>query len=189
MSMMREGKEVREIRIVLSTGRVLLAGLLAGFIFFAAAAGTTVLVDTMRTETVVAESYEAAALPTITAKAWLFAEGYTGPGFEEYILVYNPPAGLGGSGEKIRAIFNFSNATGFLMDYSIVLEPGSRKTVCLNDVLMSSVGYSGDVSVEVHGGSYTNTGINKPIVAERAMYFEYNGAWTGGSQSLGYPLQ
>ncbi len=103
MSMMREGKEVREIRIVVNTGRIILAGLLAGVIFLAAAAGTLVLVGITRSEPVAAEEYEAAALPSITAKAWLFAEGYTGPGFEEYILVYNPPAGLGGSGEKITS--------------------------------------------------------------------------------------
>lgn len=187
--MKTEGREAREIRIVLSSGRIILAGLLAGLVFVAAAAGTLVLADVMKADTAVAEDYEAAALPAIPAKAWLFAEGYTGPGFEEYILVYNPPAGLGGSGEKIKAILNFSNASGFLMDYSIVLEPGSRKTIFVNDVLMSSKGYCGDVSVEVHGGAYTNPGINKPLIAERAMYFEYNGVWAGGSQTLGYPLQ
>ncbi len=60
-------------------------------------------------------------------------------------------------------------------------------SVNVNQALLNK-GYSGDVSVEViaYSGSISNT---QPVVAERAMYFNYQGKWNGGSQTLGYPVK
>ena len=83
----RGERDVREIRVVLDARRVVLAGLLAGLLFFAGVAGSLLLAGMARTDNAAAYGTHNAG-----AKTWMFAEGYTGPGFDEWILVYNPPA-------------------------------------------------------------------------------------------------
>jgi hypothetical protein len=39
-----------------------------------------------------------------------------------------------------------------------------------------------------HGDVSINVSSDKPIVAERPVYFLYNGAWPGGHNTLGYPM-
>ncbi len=48
----------------------------------------------------------------VGAKTWFFAEGYTGPGFDEWILVYNPPENKGGVGVTISPVINMYGNTG-----------------------------------------------------------------------------
>lgn len=116
----------------------------------------------------------------VGALRWYFAEGYTGPGFEEWILIFNPPKEFGGKGKVAMArVFYFGNK-GLIGDTYIQLEPGQRKTIYVNQEL-EKYGYQGDVSVIVW--AYEN---GTPIICERAMYYNYKGIITGGSQVLGY---
>jgi hypothetical protein len=104
---------------------------------------------------------------------WYLADGYTGAGFDTYLLLANP------------------NGTDAVVDLAYLLEDGnvrhqgltvpaqSRRTVHVNDVL-PGVGMSTHVSV-------TN-GVN--ISVEQAMYFFYNGStgvWNGGSDTQAVP--
>lgn len=180
----RERKESREIRITLDGKRMVLAGLLAGVLFFTCVAGSLLLVKLVETQPVQAEDFQATFNPE---KAWVFAEGYTGEGFEEWILVYNPSPSLGGSGLELTVRLNYSSNNGFIGYDLFALKSGRRMSVNVNQALLNK-GYSGDVSVEViaYSGSISNT---QPVVAERAMYFNYQGKWNGGSQTLGYPVK
>jgi hypothetical protein len=182
--MKREEKEAKEIRITLDGKRIVLAGLLAGVLFLACVAGSLTLVKLVETQPAQAEDFQAAFNPE---KAWVFAEGYTGEGFEEWILLYNPGAEFGGSGLELTVRLDYSNNNGYIGYDLFALKSGRRISVNVNQALLNK-GYSGDVSITAiaYSGSISNT---KPIVAERALYFNYKGVWSGGSQALGYPVK
>jgi hypothetical protein len=106
---------------------------------------------------------------------WYFAEGYTGPGFDEWICVQNPgdkPASL---------VFNFQTQEEGLKQVKGYTVPAfSRQTFKANELL---------------GGKYYQTSLellsDQPVVAERPMYFDYLGKddrhWTGGHCVMGVP--
>jgi len=102
------------------------------------------------------------------SQTWSFAEGYTAEDFDTWLLVGNPqdePARLrfdlyvpgGGGGETVEA----------------EVAPHSRYTLHVDEHLPAS-----EVAVFLES--------DKPVVAERAMYFDYHGK-QGGSCSLGAP--
>ncbi|MBN2027212.1 MAG: hypothetical protein JW854_10690, partial [Actinobacteria bacterium] len=96
-----------------------------------------------------------------------FAEGYTGAGFQEYLCLGNPwnaPAG---------ASITFMFADGSTQDQTLTVPANSRTTIDVNAV----VGADRQVSSKVVS--------DRPIVAERPMYFSYNGTWAGGHDSVG----
>lgn len=105
---------------------------------------------------------------------WYFAEGYTGPGFDEYICVLNTgdaPAGL---------IFHFQTQEAGPIDRGpYTVAPHSRGTFKINTVLGPN--YSASLRLES----------TQPVVAERPMYFEYLGTnnwhWRGGHCVVGSP--
>lgn len=177
-------KEVREIRIVLDGKKLILSGILAGLLFFAAVAGTFALLNVVKSNPAVADDFQAAVNPE---KAWVFAEGHTGDGFDEWILLYNPDAAFGGSNLTATVELVYSNNSGIIGSDKFTLASRQRLSVNINQMLAAK-GYSGDVSVCVlsYKGSISNP---VPIVAERAMYFNYQGVWSGGSQTLGYPVK
>jgi hypothetical protein len=177
-------KEVREIRIVLSGKRIILSGILAGILFFAAVAGTFALMNLAKAQPAAAEGYQAAAN---AEKAWIFAEGYTGEGFDEWILLYNPDPTFGGTAITAKVRLCYYNNSGSIGYDEFTLAPAKRLSVNVNEMLKLK-GYSGDVTVCVlpYSGSIEN---RVPIVAERAMYFNYQGVWSGGSQTMGYPVK
>jgi len=99
-----------------------------------------------------------------SSREWYFAEGYTGEGFDTYLLVFNPnhePA-------EIRVDCMTSEEVG---EEVIVLPPLSRFTLKLDDVIP-------DAEVAVALSS------DRPVVAERAMYFDARGR-AGGSVAAG----
>ena len=102
------------------------------------------------------------------AERWDLAEGYTGAGFETWVLIQNTSPY---EAAEIRMAF-MGNA-GIASTRSYQLTPGSRTTIYLNDITAP-----GDVSVSLYS---TN---NVPVIVERAMYFDCGGI-TGGSASLG----
>ena len=111
---------------------------------------------------------------TSTSTSWYFAEGYTGEGFDEWVCVLNPgddPASL---------TFNFqTQEEGLIVPDGIYTVPAhSRATFKANDLLN---GESHSTSLKLAS--------DVPVVAERPMYFNYQGTgswgWTGGHCVIG----
>jgi len=160
--------------VILSPGKVLAAGLLSALLVAAGVLGTLALAGVFRPQR--AEAYGEEG---VGAKRWFFAEGYTGPGFEEWILIYNPPSGLGGSGNNVAPLIYMYGNSGHIGDYYVpTMQPGQRISLNIKEIAKSLYGYEGDISIVIHG--------LQPFICERALYFNYKGQITGGSHSLGY---
>src|SRR5450759_3239798 len=103
--------------------------------------------------------------------AFYFAEGSTGTtrtNFQEYLC-------LGNSGDKAAsAQVTYLFTDGTTKDASYTVPANSRYTVDVNSV----VGPNKDLSLKVLSDSPN-------LVAERPMYFNYHGVWTGGSDAVG----
>jgi streptogramin lyase len=100
--------------------------------------------------------------------AFYFAEGYTGANFQEYACLENPNASVADAWITCM----FSDGTTKTQYYS--LAPSSRLTVDINQL----AGANRELSLRIVSTSAA-------IVAERPMYFNYNGTWTGGSDAIG----
>ena len=109
---------------------------------------------------------------TQTAGEWLFAEGYTGPGFQEWICLQNP-----GAVEARVEITYLTQERGALTPRTETVPAGTRVTLRVNDHAGSDLQVSARVRVTSQAGG---------IVAERPMYFLYNGVWDGGHDVVGY---
>jgi Tol biopolymer transport system component len=96
-----------------------------------------------------------------------FAEGYTGAGFEEWLCLMNPFA------EPANVHMSFLMEGGATQDSDIQVPGNARYTISVN----AFVGADKNVSIKVTS--------DLPIVAERPMYFNYQGAWTGGHDVMG----
>jgi lipoprotein-anchoring transpeptidase ErfK/SrfK len=126
---------------------------------------------------IIAGSFQTPALPVAggdvarsvsePSKTWYFAEGYTGGGFDEYILVFNP------NNQATSVDFDFMRPDGSVYTQGFPVGANSRMTVHVDDVV--GMGNT-DVSVRLRCGL--------PVVAERSMYFDYNGK-TGGHTAVG----
>lgn len=103
------------------------------------------------------------------ARSIYFAEGTTRNGFEEYLLIRNP--GLFATNVKIK--YQLQEGDGKSQD--VLLEPGAGASICVND----AVGPGNDVSALVEA--------DPGVIAERQVYFNYKGVWTGGHASCGVP--
>lgn len=162
--------------IVVQPRKVFLAGLFSCLLLAGSVLGVLTLAGVLRSRRAEAYGSQGAG-----SRTWYFPEGYTGPGFEEYILVFNPPADVGGTGKVAFVTMGFYGQAGMIGFHTLNVEPGQRASVNINQVLKSRYNYEGDVSVVV--GSWDN---EATIICERAMYFNYAGHVTGGSQTLGY---
>ena len=110
-----------------------------------------------------------AAGVTSPANEWYLAEGYTAGEFDTYVLVQNP------GGEDASVTLEFQLPPGSEADpFELDVPAGTRRTVHLDELPGLS---ATDVSTRVTA--------DKPVVAERAMYFDYAGK-TGGSCSQAY---
>jgi hypothetical protein len=98
---------------------------------------------------------------------WLFAEGYTGKYFKEYLTIGNP------EGTEASVTVEYHGRTGLIKTSTYRVAPSSRFTIDVN----SEVGPDKDVSAKVTA--------SHPIVAERPLYFRYLGIWTDGHTSNG----
>ena len=105
-----------------------------------------------------------ASEPTGTA---YFAEGTTRNGFEEYLILRNP-------GEEAATVtVSYLFGDGAPLVEGLTLAPWAGVSISVNDV----VGPGKDVSVSLAS--------TPGIVAERQVYFNYMGVWTGGSVAAG----
>jgi hypothetical protein len=101
------------------------------------------------------------------SQTWYFAEGCTRSGFNEWLCLQNPNAGP----TSATVTYMFSDQAAKNVSYTI---PGlSRKTINVCAELSSEA----DVSLKITS--------NDPIIAERPMYFNYHGEWTGGHDAIG----
>ncbi len=96
------------------------------------------------------------------ARKWYFAEGTTRSGFEEWLCLLNPGE------EDAAAVLIFMSGEGEARRLEVVVPARRRQTVYVNDVVAPET----DVSCEVSSSA--------PLVAERAMYFSYQGRQRGG---------
>jgi hypothetical protein len=103
---------------------------------------------------------------TTPAKTWDFAEGTTRPGFDEWLCIQNP------NDSVANVSVNYTTGNNKSIQAAHTVAGHSRYTVSVNH----DVGPNQDVSAEVTS--------DVPIIAERPMYFDYNG-WTGGSDVVG----
>ncbi|MBN2025180.1 MAG: PD40 domain-containing protein [Actinobacteria bacterium] len=98
-----------------------------------------------------------------------FAEGYTGAGFQEYLCLGNP----GDAGAFATITYMFPDGT--TQEQEVELGANSRVTVDVN----AAVGPDREVSAMV--------ACDLPFVAERPMYFAYQGTLKGGHDVVGAP--
>ncbi|MBU1671973.1 MAG: polysaccharide deacetylase family protein [Actinobacteria bacterium] len=101
------------------------------------------------------------------SRTWYFAEGTTRQGFSEYVCVFN-------QGSKVAVTeFSYMLSTGEEIVRRYDLAPESRTTI--------------NVAGEVPPASDVSVGIesSEPVVAERPMYFTYNGVYSGGTDVAG----
>jgi uncharacterized protein YkwD len=98
---------------------------------------------------------------------WFFAEGYTGDSFDTWVLLQNP------NDSEASVTLSFMRPDGGVITRQANIPARRRYSVHVDEVpgLESS-----DVSTQVAS--------NIPIVAERAMYFNYGGK-DGGHDSIG----
>jgi len=110
-------------------------------------------------------SFALAAAPSAAAGGgrWYFAEGYTGPGFQEYLCIANPDSA--GAPISVTCFFNGGGAR----QERYVVPARSRFTIDVNRV----VGANREVSILVDSST-------KHLVLERPVYFSYQGGPTGG---------
>ena len=104
---------------------------------------------------------------TEPSNTWYMAEGYTGGTFDTFVLVQNP------SGSDATVDFDFMRSDGHIAHETRDVDAQSRLTLKVDDI----PGFS-DAMVSTQVSSDT------PVIAERAMYFNYNGAG-GGHDSIG----
>ncbi len=110
---------------------------------------------------------------TKQATTFYFAEGTTRPEFETYFSLQNP----GGKTAKVN--LTYMKGDGKTAMQTVNIPAASRITVHPADVLGVGSDPSHDFSTKV---ACTN---GQEIIAERPMYFNYNGAWTGGHDAMG----
>ncbi|MEW6554178.1 MAG: DUF5719 family protein [Actinomycetota bacterium] len=107
---------------------------------------------------------------TDTAAEWFFAEGYTGPGFQQWLTLQNP-----GDAEAAVSIDYFTQEEGPLPERTVTVPAHARLNVWVN--ASAGAGYQLSTRLRVTAGP--------EIVAERPMYFDYGPGWTGGHDVVG----
>ena len=98
-----------------------------------------------------------------------FAEGYTAPGFNEFLTLQNPNA----SSENVAVTLYMHNSV--VSQQVVTVGPQTRVTLNINNFTIP--GY--EVSLAVWAASGT-------IVVERPMYFNYHNIAQGGTDVIGY---
>ncbi|MGQ9474578.1 MAG: N-acetylmuramoyl-L-alanine amidase [Actinomycetota bacterium] len=102
------------------------------------------------------------------SRHWYFAEGYTGPGFENWLCIQNP------SGKDSAAEVWIHTESGEFLQEKVILPARARTTLNLN----AMVPYQEGIAVSIHAEG--------EVIAERPVYFRYYNGWVGGHVSSGY---
>jgi N-acetylmuramoyl-L-alanine amidase len=101
------------------------------------------------------------------SSTWYFAEGYTGDGFEEWLCLFNP------NPEPNLVNITYQTTSGENISDQELVPPMSRRTVNVN----ARAGRNLQLSMVVTG--------ERPLVAERPIYHEYDGWCQGGDVGTG----
>jgi hypothetical protein len=111
---------------------------------------------------------------TAPASEWYFAEGYTGLGFEMWVCVLNP----GNIAAELTFRFQTQEEDDEIVVGGLSVPANSRATFKANDML-GGTSYQTSLKLES----------TAPVVAERPMYFSYQGMnswnWQGGHCVMG----
>ncbi len=100
-----------------------------------------------------------------------FAEGYTGPGFHQWLCLQNTS-----NEDSLVEITYYVEETSSSIVKTEIIPANTRVTFFVND----HAGYNLHLSTRVRV-------ISGPrVMAERPMYFKYNGVWDGGSDVIGF---
>jgi len=105
---------------------------------------------------------------------WLFAEGYTGSNFHEYLVLANFDPNV-----TANATINLEYSNGTVNPTAVAVPPQSQ---LFFDVNAASAGFAQsttEVSAEVTSSA--------PIVVQRQEYFRFNGSIPGGTDDIGEP--
>jgi len=106
-------------------------------------------------------------------KTYYFAEGTTRPGFDAYLTIQNPGA------KAANVMVTYMMGDGSTKTQVITIAPNSRGTLHPADAVGTGDDSAHDFSATVR---CTN---GQVVVAERPMYFNFQGDWTGGSCVVG----
>ena len=120
---------------------------------------------------VFAQRVSKSTFPTTT---FYFAEGTCRPNFEPYFCIQNP----GTADASVTITYMKGDGTTDTQDVGV--PKNSRVTVSAKDKLGVGDDAAHDFSAKVE---CTN---GQTIIAERPMYFNYNGVWTGGHDVVGF---
>jgi len=104
------------------------------------------------------------------AEESFFAEGYTGPGFQEWLCLQNP----GDQDSLVEITYLTKGGSPIVKTKGVPAK--SRTTLFINEDAGPNLELS--CTVKVLSGP--------PIVVERPMYFDFNGVWPGGHDVIGY---
>ncbi len=124
---------------------------------------------------------------------WYLPEGYTGGSFDTYVLLMNP----GEEDARGAWLKLMKPADGRYYPFKVDVPAGRRVTVKLDDLVWTegsenyiSATYEPPPATDPEQVRFDDTSVStwilsdKPLVAERAMYFDYYGK-AGGSSSIG----
>jgi hypothetical protein len=115
---------------------------------------------------------------TLKREYWLLAEGYTAEKFDTWVLLMNPNE----AAVKVRITYMKPEGEPIVKDYEVL--GMSRMTIPVDEIPGLE---ATEVSAKIQAMGWVsgrNASCEYGIVAERAMYFEYNGI-VGGHCSLG----
>jgi hypothetical protein len=110
---------------------------------------------------------------TNLSNTYYFAEGTVRPGFHSYICVQNPAT------DTATVRITYMKGDGTTAEQNMLVPAQSRATVNVNGFFGAADGPAADFSAKVESTGGTE------ILAERAMYFNYNSTWTGGHVNAG----
>ncbi len=105
---------------------------------------------------------------------WLFAEGYTGPNFHEYLVLANFDSTV-----TANATIKLEYSNGAVNPTTVAVPPQSQVFFDVNAASAKFAQSTFELSTEVTSGA--------PIVAQRQEYFRYDGVIPGGTDDMGEP--
>jgi len=107
-------------------------------------------------------------------KDWLFAEGYTGSNFHEYLSLANFNSSV-----TANATVKLEYTNGMTHTTTLTIAPQSQAFVDVNSLSSGFSQATPEVSAEVTS--------DMPIVAQRQEYFRFGGTLPGGTDAVGQP--
>ena len=150
---------------------------------FTVSSGSAVTSDTPGARGAVSERRAAVAggpsiwmqgrFPPKPSTTFYFAEGTCRPNFDPYLCIQNP------GGEDAQVKITYMKGNGATDEQTLTVGRNSRSTVVVKDKLGEGDDPAHDFSCKVESTNAVN------IIAERPMYFNYKGAWTGGHDVMG----